>query len=202
MNKVGVAVLASGEGTNAAAIIEYERHTSDCPYTVVCIVSNKTDAGVLQVAALYGVPSFVVSFNNRDETDIASEVLLHLGECDAEFICLAGFLRKIPLKLLTVFHDKIINIHPSLLPSYGGKGMYGRHVFQAVLDAKEKVTGVTIHAVSADYDEGAVIFRETIAIDEDETVNSLAEKTRKVEHRVYPEVLASECRRIRRISMI
>lgn len=80
--------------------------------------------------------------------------------------------------------------------------MYGRHVFQAVLDAKEKVTGVTIHAVSADYDEGAVIFRETIAIDEDETVNSLAEKTRKVEHRVYPEVLASECRRIRRISMI
>ena len=202
MNKVRVAVLASGEGTNAAALIQYERTTKDCPYKVVCVITNKPNAGVLRVSEEYSVPSFFISFDNRAETDIAKDVLMHLGACGAEFICLAGFLRKIPSELLQVFKEKIINIHPSLLPKYGGKGMYGKNVFQAVLEGKEAVTGVTIHAVSAEYDEGAIIYSERIGIDEDETVNSLAEKTKRVEHRVYPEVLAAECGRIRQISPI
>jgi len=202
MNKVRVAVMASGEGTNAEALIRHAQSSAECPYEIVCIVTNKSDAGVLRVAAAYGVPSILILFAHRDEHEIAADLLDALSMHCAEFVCLAGFLRKIPHEVSEVFKQKIINIHPSLLPSFGGKGMYGRFVFEAVLASGVPVTGVTIHHVSDGYDEGAVIFREEIGVGNAETVESLAEKTRAVEHRVYPLILASECLRLRDISPV
>lgn len=197
MNKVRVAVMASGEGTNAEALIRHARSSAECPYDVVCIVTNKPDAGVLRVAAAYGVPSVVIPFVHREDHAVAADLLNTFSMHRVEFVCLAGFLRKIPHDVSEVFKQKIINIHPSLLPSFGGKGMYGRFVFEAVLASGVPVTGVTVHHVSDEYDEGAVIFREEVVVGDSETVESLAVKTRAVEHRVYPMILASECLRLR-----
>ncbi|MFM7773509.1 MAG: phosphoribosylglycinamide formyltransferase [Candidatus Kapaibacterium sp.] len=196
MKQVRVAIMASGAGTNAEALIRYERNTPECPYTVVLVVTNKPDAGVVRVADTYGVPAAIVPFAQREESVVAEELLEVFSRHDVGFVCLAGFLRKIPLTVAEVFKQKIINIHPSLLPDFGGKGMYGRHVFAAVLDSGVRETGVTIHRVSKEYDDGAVVFRERIPVESGETIEGLEAKTRVAEHRIYPLVLASECRRL------
>lgn len=195
MSKVRVAIMASGEGSNARALILHERTKPECSFTIACIITNKRDAGVVQVAEHFGIPCFMIPFVKRDEKDIVSELSGILKMQNIEFICLAGFLKKIPGAITEVFKQKIINIHPSLLPAFGGHGMFGRNVFDAVLKAGVRVTGVTVHRVSEEYDEGAGIFREEISVDDDETVESLSRKTKEVEHRIYPEVLEAECAR-------
>ena len=197
MRKVRLAILASGGGSNARAIIHYAKQHTECPYTVCVVITNNPEAGVRGVAEEESIANEIVDFAIADEQHVSDEMVATLQRYDVEMICLAGFMRKIPAEITRRYHDKILNIHPSLLPSYGGKGMYGKRVFMAVLEAGEQQTGVTIHRVNEEYDEGMIVCQETIGIDKGESVESLSEKTKLVEHRLYPYVLAKESLRLR-----
>jgi phosphoribosylglycinamide formyltransferase 1 len=179
-----IAIFASGSGSNAENIIRYFKGHSSIRVSLV--VSNKPEAGVVQKAKDLSVP---VSFVQERPFFESSDFVKNLGELNIDLIVLAGFLWKIPDLVLKAYHNRIINIHPSLLPKFGGKGMYGRRVHQAVLDAKEKEAGVTIHYVNEHYDEGEIIFQEKIAIHENETCESLALRIHELEHTHYPRVI-------------
>lgn len=179
-----IAILASGSGTNAENIGRYFSRSADIG--VVVILSNKPDAGVHQRAKDLGIPSF--TFTNAEFRD-GSLILRKLAEYDVDFIVLAGFLLKIPVDIIQAYPDKIINIHPSLLPKFGGKGMYGDHVHQAVIAAQETQTGITIHYVNDRYDEGAVIFQKTCPVFPADTADDVAARVHELEYTYYPEVI-------------
>ena len=176
-----LAIFASGTGSNAQKIIEYFRNSTLA--TIDTIVCNKPGAGVLQVAEKEIIPVLMVEKKLFDESGYLEE----LKKLHIDLIVLAGFLWKIPSKLIYAYQGKIINIHPALLPAYGGKGMYGNAVHIAVLEAKEKQSGITIHYVDDKYDHGEIIFQKICPVDKDETPESLAQKIHKLEHRYYPE---------------
>ncbi len=177
-----IVLFASGNGSNAEAIIRYLDHQSTA--TVAAIFSNKVDAKVLDRAKNHGIPSVVFTKAQLNETF----VLEQLQQLQPDLIVLAGFLLKFPESILSEF-PKVINIHPALLPKYGGKGMYGRHVHQAVLDNKEKETGITIHYVNEHYDEGKFIFQKAVNIEDCKTVEEIAQKVHELEHQYFPRVI-------------
>lgn len=179
-----IAIFASGTGSNAAKIIDHlKNHKS---ISVSLIVSNKVDAGVLNIATQSSIPTLILEkekfFRGNAFTD-------ELKEAGIDFIILAGFLWKIPTALIKKFPDRIINIHPALLPKYGGKGMYGQHVHQAVIDNKETESGITIHFVDEHYDHGDIIFQAKCSVQENDTASSLAAKVLQLEHKYYPKVI-------------
>jgi phosphoribosylglycinamide formyltransferase 1 len=179
-----LAIFASGEGTNAEAIMDYfEEHPK---VSVVLVLSNKTDAGVLQRAANKGIPNF--SFD-RDKFYQSGEVLRQIHEYGVTHMVLAGFLWLMPEKFISEFPHQIINIHPSLLPKYGGKGMYGRKVHEAVKSGNEMETGITIHEVNAKFDDGKIIFQKSCALKSEDSVEEIAAKVRALEHDHYPKVI-------------
>ena len=180
-----IAIFASGAGSNARQIIEYLRKKNSS-IQVDCIICNKENAGVLEVSRALNVPFF---YFTNDLFVSGTELQNHLNNRGVEWIVLAGFLRKIAPSMINAFKDKIINIHPSLLPSYGGKGMYGDYVHQAVLEAKEKESGISIHLVNEKFDEGRILFQKSCKIDADETVESLSKKIHELEHQYYPRVI-------------
>ena len=179
-----IAVFASGSGTNAENIIRYFAHSE--AIKVVSVLSNNPKAGVHERVNNLGVPSFVFS---RNEFTEASLILDKLAEYEVEFIVLAGFMHKISDSLLRAFPDKIINIHPALLPKYGGKGMYGMHVHVAVVVAGEKESGITIHYINEYYDEGKIIFQTTCPLLPTDTPEEVALKIHALEHRHYPRII-------------
>ncbi len=181
-----IAVFASGAGSNALKIIEYSKTQGD--YKVAIVVTNKKDAGVLEIAKKYKIPALIIDKETFYQGNGYGDEIRNAG---VEFIVLAGFLWKVPTMLIEAFPGSIINIHPALLPHYGGKGMYGRHVHEAVLAAGEKVSGITIHFVDGHYDHGDIIFQAKCAIDAGETADSLAEKIQVLEHNYYPRVLSN-----------
>lgn len=181
IKKINLAIFASGTGTNAQKIIHHFKNSTRIKIKI--IVCNNPAAGVLTIAANEKIPTLIVEKRHFNETGYFNE-LKNLG---IDFIVLAGFLWKIPHALVNAFHDKIINIHPALLPAYGGKGMYGNAVHAAVIAAKEKQSGITIHLVDEKYDHGKIIFQKSCLIDENESVESLAKKIHKLEHTFYPE---------------
>jgi len=150
---IRIAIFASGSGSNAQNITEY--FSKNPNISISLILANKPDAYVLKRADNLNIPSFIFSNKELQNTEI---VINKLKEFDIDFIVLAGFLLKIPSSLTTAFPNKIINIHPALLPKYGGKGMYGINVHNAVVENKEKESGITIHFVNENYDEGQIIF--------------------------------------------
>ncbi|MDB5197730.1 MAG: phosphoribosylglycinamide formyltransferase [Flaviaesturariibacter sp.] len=180
-----VAVFASGAGTNAAAIIAYFK---DHPaIRVALVVCNKKGAGVLEIAAQSGIPVLEIKkerFLNGDG------YVPSLAADGITFIVLAGFLWKVPATLISAFPGKIINIHPALLPSYGGKGMYGANVHAAVLANRERQSGITIHYVDEHYDNGDIIFQATCLVLPTDTPDSLAERVHRLEHRQYAPIIA------------
>jgi phosphoribosylglycinamide formyltransferase-1 len=177
-------IFASGAGTNAEKIIaRFAHHPLARVRLVVC---NKPKAGVLEVARRAGVPSLVVS---RDSFYHSEELLNILRELPADLIILAGFLWKVPEQLVKAFPGRIINIHPALLPLYGGKGMYGQAVHAAVLAAGDRQSGITIHYVNEKYDEGEVILQKTCTVTAADTAESLAQKVHQLEYRWYPETI-------------
>lgn len=179
-----IAIFASGAGSNARRIIE---HFKSHPYIKVSLVAcNKPGAGVLNIAAEHGIPVLMIEKERffRGDGYVAS-----LREAGIEFIVLAGFLWKVPQQLIDAYRNHIINIHPALLPKYGGKGFYGNFVHEAVLKAGEKESGITIHYVDEHYDQGGHIFQEKIIINEHDTPASLAEKIHKLEHEHFPRVI-------------
>ena len=179
-----LALFASGNGSNAQRIIEY--FTGHPSITTGLVLCNKPDAFVLQRAQNLHVPSFVFSRKTFYETD-EIPALLEMNQID--FLILAGFLWLIPVNLLNLYRNRIINIHPALLPKFGGKGMYGMKVHEAVFAAGDRESGITIHHVNERYDEGGILFQAKCPVSDNDTPQSLAEKVHVLEYRYYPEVI-------------
>lgn len=184
MTLLKIAVFASGSGTNAENIIKYFETGTLC--RVVLVLSNKNDAYVLERANKLGVDTMVFSVAELNESTVIDDLLSETG---VDFIVLAGFLLKIPQRLLAKYPSKIINIHPALLPAYGGKGMYGTNVHRAIIEAGEKESGITIHLVDEHYDNGHILFQARCVISKDDTPEDLANKIHLLEYRHYPEVI-------------
>jgi len=174
---IHIAIFASGAGSNTRKIIEYFENKGLC-IKVSLIVCNVPGAGVLDIAEEKGIPSLMIN-----KTDFAANGYVEsLKNAGIDFIVLAGFLWKVPEVLVRAYPKAIINIHPALLPKYGGKGMYGAHVHEAVIAVGEKESGITIHWVNEHYDEGAIIFQAKCSIDANDTATSLANKIHVLEH--------------------
>lgn len=181
-----IAIFASGAGSNAEKIIQYLK---DHPVIRVgLIVCNKPDAGVLSIAAAAGIPTLLIE---KERFFRGDSYLSELSAHQIRFIVLAGFLWKIPDALIKTYPDKIINIHPALLPKYGGKGMYGMRVHEAVIAAKEKESGITIHYVNEHFDEGKAIFQTTCTVEPGDTPELLAQKIHRLEHTYFPETVVT-----------
>lgn len=182
MNVKRIAIMASGSGSNAQKIMEYFADSKDV--SVECLLSNNPEAFAVQRAKNQGVDTLVFDRKQFYESFFVENFL---DERRINLVVLAGFLWLVPEKLVRKF--KIINIHPALLPQYGGKNMYGMKVHQAVIDNKEPFSGITIHHVNEKYDDGTIIFQAKCNLDESETPESLAEKIHQLEHRYYPEII-------------
>ncbi|MGD2033489.1 MAG: phosphoribosylglycinamide formyltransferase [Bacteroidales bacterium] len=176
-----VAIFASGSGTNAQTIIEHLRKGSLGKVSI--ILSNNKDAYVLERAKKYNIPVYVFT---KEEFYNASGIEDLLLKQKTDLIVLAGFLWLVPKSLIMAFPNRIINIHPALLPNYGGKGMYGMHVHEEVIKQKEKESGISVHYVNEHYDEGNIIFQAKCKIENGDTPESLAEKIHALEHRHLP----------------
>ncbi|MBX9734289.1 MAG: phosphoribosylglycinamide formyltransferase [Chitinophagaceae bacterium] len=179
-----IAIFASGMGTNAAKIIE--RFTDHPSISVALIVSNKPTAGVLNIATKNNIETLII---DRASFNDVQYCLVIFKDKRIDWIVLAGFLWKMPAFFVDAYPLRIINIHPALLPKYGGKGMYGMHVHEAVVAEKEKETGITIHYVNEHYDEGAIIFQAKCEVLPSDTAEKVAEKVHQLEHRYFPEVI-------------
>lgn len=179
-----IAVLASGSGTNAEKI--FERFADHPSVRVGLLLTNNPQAGALARAARFGIPAKVFDKHTFFHTD---QVLRWLQQANIALVVLAGFLWKVPPYLVQAYPGRMINIHPALLPAYGGKGMYGMHVHRAVVAAGEPVTGITIHWVNDRYDEGEVIFQVQCPVEAQDTPEEVAAKVQQLEHQHYPAVI-------------
>ncbi len=179
-----IAIFASGSGTNAQKIIEHFISNEDIEVSLV--LTNNEDAYVIQRASSLDIPSYIFDRQMFYKTDLVHDILREIG---IDFIVLAGFLWLVPLNLLQSWPDRILNIHPALLPKFGGKGMYGDKVHQAVIDAGEKETGISIHYVNEVYDDGEIIFQESFKILDNDTPEIIAERIHVLEHKHFPVVI-------------
>jgi phosphoribosylglycinamide formyltransferase 1 len=184
MKEFRIAIFASGSGTNAEKIIEYFDNHDQIAVSIV--LSNNATAGVHSRAARHGIKSITFT---REEFTNRNSLLRTLNDHAVTHIVLAGFLWLIPDFLIASYPDRIINIHPALLPKYGGKGMYGNKVHQAVKAASETMTGITIHLVNEVYDEGRVLFQTSCEIDKSLSAEQIAACVHKLEHHHYPRVI-------------
>ena len=179
-----IAIFATGGGSNAQKIIDhFENHDS---IKVSLIISNKKKAGVLERAAANNIPTLII---NREEFYQTENILQNLDTFQIDFIVLAGFLWLMPTYLVKSYVNKVVNIHPALLPKYGGKGMYGMNVHRAVHAAKETESGMTIHYVNEHYDEGTIIFQAKCSLQSSDSPEDIAKKVLQLEHEYYPKVI-------------
>lgn len=179
-----IAIFASGSGSNAENIIQYfAQKPQFCVKSVFC---NVPDAYVLERVKKYRIPTFVF---NREEFRNPDKVFRQLQEQEIDFIVLAGFLWLLPSFITAAWPDKIVNIHPALLPAYGGKGMYGHHVHEAVIAAGEKESGITIHYVNDHYDQGAIIFQAKCPVYPTDTPEELAARVHELEYKHFPQII-------------
>lgn len=181
---IKLAILGSGNGTNAQQISEYFAGRSDVE--VVCIIYNRHDAYIAQRAHNLGLEA---QYFGRDDFYHSTSVLDYLYMKRVDWVILAGFLWLVPENILTAYPGHIINIHPALLPAYGGKGMYGHHVHEAVVANHELESGITIHIVDEHYDHGTILFQARCKVDPEETADSLAAKIHLLEKENYPRVI-------------
>ncbi len=179
-----IIIFASGAGSNAKKIIEY--FTGETEIGVVLIVCNNTGAGVLKIAEDYKIPTLVIE---KENFFLGDHYIPQLKQYRADLVVLAGFLWKIPHALIEAYPRRILNIHPALLPKYGGKGMYGLRVHEAVIRAGEKESGITIHYVDGHYDNGDIIFQARCPVKPQDTPETLAQRVHKLEHEYYVGVI-------------
>ncbi|MDZ7373864.1 MAG: phosphoribosylglycinamide formyltransferase [candidate division KSB1 bacterium] len=189
MAALKLAVFASGRGSNFEAILRaIDEGRLDAEVRV--LISNKSDAGALEIARRRGIPAFHLSAQQFPTPEAFDQSLLEiLARHEVNFIALAGYLKKLSPTIVQAYRNRILNIHPALLPAFGGKGMYGHHVHQAVLDYGCKVTGVTVHIVTEEYDAGPPVIQRCVPVLDDDTVETLAARVLEVEHQVYAEAL-------------
>ncbi|MDA8979839.1 phosphoribosylglycinamide formyltransferase [Chitinophagales bacterium] len=192
MKAVKLAIFASGRGSNAEAILQFQ---SQANYEVALIVVSRSEALVTNLAREKGIPLIVL-----EKERFQQEILLleSLNEYGIELICLAGFLWKIPDYLIKAFPERIINIHPSLLPKYGGKGMYGSKVHEAVVASGERESGITIHLVNEEYDKGKILFQAKVPVYEKDTAADLASRVLALEHKHFPTVIQTLCNSLKK----
>lgn len=182
---INIAIFASGSGSNAENIVKYFENRTDV--NIVLIVSNKQDAYVHERAKRLGVRSVTFPKSDFENTN---KVLDCLIANRVDFVVLAGFLLKIPQNLIDAYPSRMINIHPALLPKFGGKGMYGDNVHKAVVEAGEKESGITIHYVNENYDEGNIIFQAKCEIEKNDTYKDVADKVHALEYKYFPQILS------------
>ena len=177
-----ILIFASGAGSNVENIIQYFNNTD---VIIAGVFTNNPNAKVLERVNKYNIPTLIF---NKEEFD-GGFVLDKIKKIEPDLIVLSGFLWKIPEKIVATYPNKIINIHPALLPKYGGKGMYGMKVHQTILNNKERETGITIHFVNEYYDQGEFIFQQMVNIDNCKTSEEIATKVHELEHKHFPEVI-------------
>lgn len=183
--RLRVAVFASGGGTNFQALLD---HAADpaVPWEVVGLITNRAAAGALTRAEAAGLPARVIPTRDRPQADVAQEMLETLESWGAALICLAGYLRLVPAEVVARFRRRILNVHPALLPAFGGPGMYGIHVHRAVLEAGARISGPTVHLVDEVYDRGPILAQWPVPVRLGDTPESLAARVLEAEHRLYP----------------
>lgn len=182
--KIRLAIFLSGSGSNARNICDY--FSKNEHIEVSLLLSNKKESGAKNIAEANNLPHIIFDkqqfYNSLEIQDI-------LNAYQIDFIILAGFLWLFPNYLLQGFKDRVINIHPALLPKYGGKGMHGAHVHQAVFENQEKESGITIHLCNEKYDDGKVLFQASVPLSDNDTPNIIAQKVLKLEHQFFPKVI-------------
>ena len=184
MNKTRLAIFASGKGSNAINIIDYfHEHDS---MEVTFVLSNKADAPVIEKANNRSIKTIIL---NNIEVENAEILIKTTADLGVDYVILAGYLRLIPAEFILKYSRKIFNIHPSLLPKYGGKGMFGDHVHRAILNSGDKKTGITIHYVDAEFDEGEIINQFNCDLGENETIESIRGKINSLELTHFPAVI-------------
>ena len=179
-----IAIFASGSGSNAEKICEYFKDHIDIEIAI--IFTNNPEAGVIKRGRKYNIPTLVFDKKSFQETD---KVLNILSSLKIDWVVLAGFMMLIPQNMVRNFDGKMLNIHPALLPKFGGKGMYGHFVHEAVLQAGETKSGITIHLVNEKYDEGSIVFQAECTLSPDDDENDIARKVQILEHQYYPEII-------------
>jgi phosphoribosylglycinamide formyltransferase-1 len=189
MSKTHIAIFASGNGTNAEEIIRHFGKSRTAK--VALVLSNNPKAYVLERAARHSIPYYAFGRNDFYKTRKVDEVLRLNG---IGFVVLAGFMWLIPERLVRSYRNRMVNIHPALLPKYGGKGMYGMHVHEAVIANKEKESGITIHWVNEKYDDGQVLFQARCKVEKGDTPEQVAQKVHALEYKHYPEVIEKAIR--------
>jgi phosphoribosylglycinamide formyltransferase-1 len=178
-----IVIFASGSGSNAENIIKYFNFNGKAE--IVGVFTNNPNAGVIDRVKKYNIKAEVFSKAELFESEFLHKVI----SLQPDLIVLAGFLLKFPETIIAKYHNKVVNIHPALLPKYGGKGMYGMYVHQAVVQNKEVETGITIHYVNENYDEGGVIFQKSFVISETDSAEDVASKIHELEYQYFPEVI-------------
>lgn len=186
-----VAVFASGGGTNFQALLDHQR--SGGSWEIVLLVADRADSGSLQRAGRVGVATAVVPTKGRDLSEIGEEMLGILEAHAVDLILLAGYLKLVPPAVVARYPRRILNIHPALLPAFGGKGMYGMNVHRAVLEAGEAESGATVHFVDEEYDRGRILAQRRVPVASGDTPEDLAARVLEVEHRLYPEAVDHLC---------
>ncbi len=188
VNKFRICVFASGRGSNLQAIIDaIKKGKLNCE--IVFVLSNNSDSGALEIARQNNIPAFHLSEKKFHKENFELSLLDLLEQFQPDLIVLAGYMKLVPVSVIEKFRNRIINIHPALLPKFGGKGMYGMNVHEAVFAAGEKVSGVTVHLVNEKYDEGKILYQEQIDISDCNSPEEISSKVLKLEHRLYPEVI-------------
>lgn len=182
--KKKIILLISGKGTNAINITNYFQNNNSVEVSL--ILSNNKNSPIFENIKKYDASAEF--FNLRD---FDNQVFEKIKKINPDLIVLAGFLKKISLKYINFFSKKIINIHPSLLPKYGGKGMYGMHIHKKVIDSNDKETGITIHFVSKEYDSGEIIFQKKITVNKGDNASLIEKKVHNLEYEYYPKIIAS-----------
>lgn len=178
-----ILLFASGTGSNVENIIQYFKNNPDI--AIAAVFTNNPNAKVLDKAKIHNVPTLIF-----DKTQLSEGFVLDkINELQPDLIVLAGFLWKMPEQIVVAYPNKIINIHPALLPKYGGKGMYGMKVHNAILENKEKETGITIHFVNEHYDEGEFIFQQNVNIEDCKTPEEIVAKVNELEHLHFPQII-------------
>ena len=190
---LGVAVFASGSGSNLQAILDHQAALEAPSWRVALVVSDREGVGALRRAEAAGVPGRVITVSGRPEDDVSSETLDAVRSAEVGFIGLAGYLRLVPAAVVSEFRRRIVNIHPALLPAFGGKGMYGPRVHEAVLESGARVSGPTVHFVDEQYDRGTIVAQWPVPVLREDTPESVAARVLSVEHVLYPRVVHHLC---------
>jgi phosphoribosylglycinamide formyltransferase-1 len=188
--QLNIAVFASGKGSNFQAILKRIQTGTIRNAQIVVVICNNADAGALAVARANNIPALHINRNNfSDDDKFNAEIVSTLENHRANFIVLAGYIKLVDASIIRAFRNRIVNIHPALLPKFGGSGMYGKRVHEAVIAQHEKISGATVHIVDEKYDHGPIVLQKTVPVILGDTPESLATRVLQIEHELYPEAI-------------